>query len=240
MKAGSESEICLADGKFFRREITTYDLGRQDAMLATLMPESNAMLPYLMNLGGMTVHALASRNSLVLVTAVPSIPFKTEFELIDRIVMQPCFYPKPGSVLINDPWSLPKDFPGKILFAVKMSLVQGRFYYQNAFQWVWSQGDLWYLSYPNNFNDGRLCMGAQFDNSTTLPAFKAKPANEVFMAAFLSFQESGMNDHLVNDHTYHIFRRNAETDQWMNPEGGLARRLVKCSPAFMQGFTLLA
>jgi len=236
------TEIILKDGQFVRRTVTEQDLGSQEAVLAQC---ANNQKIYLRNIhhdsAGRQWNMLSSKSALVMITQLKHLPFKTYFEVAEDNPDQlaPTFRPHKGTILLDDPWPVP-DQIGKMLFVLAYSQtgrVSMPFTASTAHLFLESGGELRKIPYPNLFEDGRLCMGDQWDarRSRNVSIF------DDFERALESFHTSEMNDHLVLNASFKMFRKDL-SGKWLEPAedyiapGRIARAFPACGVVFMEGY----
>lgn len=234
--SGTTSEIILKDGQFMRRDTTEYSLGQQDAILQQLVDQQPIMLPYFMPFGDQKLHLLISKTSIVVATELKQLPFKTWWKLLPGGKdLTPTWTDTGlrGCVRIDDPWVMPANL-GQLIFAVKFARGTGRPTPENGLLYVYRNKELFHLPYPNNYEDGRICMGDEWDRNRAT----GKDLVSDFLHAHTSFHSTIANSHLiVPGRTDLLFKRNL--DGWITPTGTVfASCLRATAPAFMQGFSL--
>lgn len=222
-------ELMLKEGRFMKRVITEVDLGSQDQMLQSLTEVAPMMLPSLTSYGSMHMHLLVGKTQAAACVELKQLPFSTWWGFFNG-TLRPMFYQERGYVKIDEPWPVPAEF-GKCLFTLLLSRNGSRFVSVNAYLFFYKNGELHRIYYPNIFEDGRICMGAEWDaqrgSGTTLM--------DEFSRAYTSFHTTEMNKDLVKVMTYETFRR--DLTGWIAPADRMTH-LVQTAPAFMNGFAL--
>ena len=228
------SEIILKEGRFWRRTLVHQDLGAQDHVLASLADQGGIFLKGLMNYGSHPVHVNATKNQIALSMEIPCIPFNTFWKLTPAGTLTPAWTNGPGYIEIKDTYA-PKDWGlGRTFFVLRMQdNGDSVFRPANCYLYQYNNGELGALCYSNVYSDGRLCMGDEWGNEIGRRAIKS-PLEE-FASSYNSFLSSSMNNHLITDQTYELFRRDIE-GKWMAPEHKYTRYVRPCSVGFMQGF----
>lgn len=229
------SEIILQDGRFWRRTIVNQDLGTQDTLLAQLADQNGFFIKGLMNYGSHPVHVNASKGQLALSMEIPNVPFNTFWKIKpDTMTMTPVWSNTLGAIEIKDVY-VPKDWGlGSTYFVVRLQDGgDGIYRPANCYLYQFNNGELGALCYSNVYSDGRLCMGDEWHNE--LGRRTTKSAIEEFAWCYNSFTSSSMNNHLITDQTYELFRRDME-GKWMKPDHKYTRYVRTCSVGFMQGF----
>lgn len=233
MPATAHDEIHIRDGHFYRRSVNEVDLGSQDSLLQSLLPPSPQMLPRLLPFNNGYIHLHIASNSLTLLTELKSLPFSTWWKLSpDGINLLPVFVEAPGSIHITEAWIIPPHW-GQMLFA--LNFTRRAFEVPqpaNAFLYLYRNRELFRVSYPNIYTDGRVCMGPEWDNQRGL----GKDVMSDFIEAYNTFYATIMSNHLVSNQTYRTFKRTLHG--WDYPAGDGMDFLTPCAPAFLQGFYL--
>jgi hypothetical protein len=233
MPAITNDEIHIRDGHFYRRSVNEVDLGSQDALLQSLLPPSPQMLPRLLPFNNGHIHLHVAANCLTLLTEIKGLPFSTWWRLSpDGVNLLPVFSEVPDSIHISDTWMIPAHW-GQMLFA--LNFTRRAFdppQPANAFLYVYRSRELFKISYPNIYTDGRICMGPDWDHRRGL----GKDVMSDFIQAYNTFHATVMSNHLVSNLTYLTFKRTLHG--WDYPQGDAVDFLSACAPAFLQGFYL--
>lgn len=230
----STTEIFLKNGRFYRRESFDYDLGNQDVLLAGMAEFPPMMLRRLWTLNDRGVHLLIHKNRVTVVGRIESIPFTSWFQLNNDRKLEPTFqYPNQGAIKMSHTWTPPKDV-GELYFAVTFQNPKDVTLpiAERAYLFLYRNGKLWWFPYPNLYNDGRICMGPEWDrkNSTGQGLFAD------YAHAYRSFMESQVTDHLTTDNTRIMFAREIDGGWTHNNADFIVPNLREVSNAFMMGF----
>ncbi len=230
----TKTEIVLQDGQFVKRIVTEMNLGLQEHVLNKLTESQNMMVPNITMLGNLPIHMLVGKEHMVLLTPLQKLPFNTWFRpsMTNRGHLEVCYVDCAGAVLINDPWPVPAGW-GKALFALSFTRMGSVYGMANCYLWIYRGGELFSPYYPNTYDDGRICMGREWDSQKNLAS--TNPVNDL-IRSHTSFHETRLNADLIRDSTAQTFVRTP--DAWAAPllqPGDLLRRT---SLSIMTGFAL--
>lgn len=228
------TEIILKEGKFWRRDTTERSLGNQDTLIASLAEDVPTMLKNVFMLGDSPVHILSCKGSMVMITAVKKLPFKTWWMLQEDLTLRPVWLQSRGAVEINEPWIVPSIL--SVLFVLKFNRtesINSALVVDTPYLFAYMDGELRHLYYPNVFTDGRICMGREWDANRTVNS----DAMGNFIHAQTTFFSTAMNQDLVKTNTLNIFRR--DVSKWIMPSReDYSSNCPIIGPSFMQGFKL--
>lgn len=228
-----QTEIILKDGNFVRRTVTEQYLGAQDTLLQQMVEQQSLMLPNFMPFGEGSLHLMVSKSQIIIATELKKLPFKTWWKLASGTDLAVTWQNNGrGCIQIDDPWTFPAHL-GKLIFAIKFDTATGRPEPVNGLLYVYRNRELYHLPYPNIYEDGRVCMGDEWDRrrSTGMDLISD------FVHGHTSFHSTIASNHLTSERTIRVFKRNL--DGWVTvPDDVFLNNLQLTSPAFMQGFAL--
>lgn len=228
------TEIILKDGNFVRRTISESFLGSQETVISQLAEQASIMLPKFMPFGSGHIHLLTNKRQMVMITELTELPFSTYFQIdssrLNRLI--PVFSNQRGSVKIDQKWPVNADAIGRCFFAFLFDLNEGAAFPNKPYLFQYYKKELFSLPYPNIYEDGRICMGPDWERNKG----RHKDVMSEFIAAHSSFHATVATEHLVSGYTYELFSVDLES-KWIVPENP-HRYLRPCSAAFMSGFSL--
>lgn len=233
-----EPEIILRDGNFIRRITTEQILGTQEGILNGLVEAQPTMLPNFMPFGDSMLHLLLGKGSLVVITELKTLPMTAYWHLSDnhpnKLVLDwdstPPNAMQRGSIRIEDVWPVPAN-AGKCLFCLQMGQGSTGYAAVRCYLLQYVGKELYVLPYPNVYNDGRVCMGVEWERTMN----SQKGIIPTFIHAHTSFHATALNRDLTGDYTSAMFKRTLTG--WDFPTDPKAF-MRSTSLSFMTGFTL--
>lgn len=250
-----KTQFLLRHGKIIRQCITEDDLGFQDTILANLIEQPPVLQRKVARIElkdhpGTMLNQLiggpANGRYTVLFAELPHLPMKVALSLNKTgTTLTPagtdsfgCLNVPPGAVTVRDHWTPPPFL--KILFCVHTHI-----YYDNQSNEIANvylffrntKGDMLNPVYPNIFENGRICMGDEFERWRNNDS--KRPLTEVFQHAFTSFHQSAMNNHLVGPSHIRLYQRSVDDEgnqAWIHPtETNMGHYGSPASLAWMPG-----
>jgi hypothetical protein len=225
------TQIVLKDGNFIRQTITEEILGSQEHVLAACSTTAGIYIKNAMPYGNKQLDLIVSRREIVAIVELDKLPFKTYFELLDSdpTILVPVLLPHRGTIMIDDPWK-PGDV-GKLIFALKFTRNDdGVNLPNNCYFWIVADGELRKLPYPNTYEDGRICMGNEWQASANKGGVVPSMIHAVD-----TFFSTAMNKDLQNFNMRYVFNRKVEGG-WNPPDKDWKSYCPPAVPAFMQGY----
>lgn len=232
----SEPEIILRDGNFYRRHTSELLLGSQENILTSLTEQAPVMLPRFFRFNDSPVHLLIHKTSLAVSIELPRLPFQANWipdpNATGRLKLHWGSVDR-GVIVLNDPWVVPSPDFGRLVFSVIFDRQSTILSPGRTSLLLYRGGELYRLPYPNIFEDGRICMGNEWEAKKTT-------GNGVmgdFIHAHTSFHTTRMNSDLTTEGTHLIFRK--DMNGWIEPLASqVSIHVLPCVPSYMMGFSI--
>jgi hypothetical protein len=228
----SDAELLLRNGRFVRRTFIEYDLGSQDHLLEKLADSQCLHIHDFMSFNDTPLHLMVQKQKLLVLSQLKKLPFTTYWSIdpANPKHLTTIFKPVRGAVKIEDSFPIPESW-GTLLFAVQFNRTITPAYPEACYLFLYREGELYWFPYPNLFDNGKVCMGEEWDRKPTLK----KDLITDFIHAHTTFHQTQMNDHLTTQNTQKLFARCV--DGWSTPDNAVDY-FRSVSNALMQGFSL--
>lgn len=219
----SRTEIILHEGEFVERTILERGLGKQEEVLAHLFDNNPVDVP---NMGltpeGRKLGMVALSDKVMVVTPLTELPFSTTFAREENHY-RPTFLKTPelGQPVIKGKIDTMAFFGaevalGFVLFKHAGLNSHSSWRVRQAIMGLMLKGEAYHFSYPNHFNDGRVCMGRSWDLDPNLNMTYEATIHQIVDRQVQWFNESSMNTDLNTDATYRLYRRDPD-GEWIKP-----------------------
>lgn len=224
----NNAEILLRDGRFFRRSYIEHDLGAQEQILERLADSASIHLKGFMSYNDEPLHLMVNKQKIVLLSRMKKLPFTTYWSIdpADPKFLLTTFKQTRGSIKIEDTFTIPETW-GQLYFAEQFRREDS--WPECCYLFLYREGELHWFPYPNLFDNGKICMGDDWDHKPTL----YKDMITDFIHAHTTFHQTQMNDHLTSENTRALFRRSL--DGWA-PPADVTPYFRKVGNALMMGF----
>lgn len=224
-----KSEYILRNGGFYRRNVTDEYLGGQEHILSTLVQPQPVILRNFVQIGDQPVQVAANASNLTMAILLKSLPMRIALSLNEaatQLVAEdshnflgetPTGF---AGTLVTTPWAPPSW--GKLYFFLNMVNIgiPGSYNCESCYLLMkdTNTGDFIAPYYPNVYDNGRICMGREWDANKDRSGADSVAK---FIAAYNSFHATRMNNHLVDAGHVRLFRMNIDpttgTPTWHHP-----------------------
>lgn len=203
-------EILIKDGYFVRRTINEDRLMSQEDALRNALGATCVNVYNIALMGGEPIHGMFSDNGCFLYTRIRTLDYTTYFSCADGAENPVLFAPvyrasNVGSIELKATFKIPDAFP--TFFGQYFNPGENSTYYQSNCYMLTTcpetGKEIYNFPYPNIFDDGRVCMGLEWDSQVSSQALS--PLLPAFTNSFLSFNQTKMNNHLVKPATNRLF-----------------------------------
>lgn len=215
------TEFLLKDGNIIRRDVTETAISNQDQILSSLVEQRPLNIHHIASLGDSPIHMMTSQRANFVYTFLKYLPWDTKFKLTTATELSPNFDDEPGTTPFKENWPVPPMF--RLIFGVMSEKINPEILdssctgtiprgnrVRNCYMYLVHQNELYVLPYPNIFDDGRVCMGEEWDNNSG----KLGDLIKALISSYNSFYSSKMTDHLLRNPIWDYFIYNIETGKW--------------------------